>query len=67
MWDIEHEAAAAGGGGRGRVGRRGARRRASSAATRETPGFDERAHLEAVISHGAPPFPILRRIMLGEG
>ncbi len=31
-----------------------------------TPGFDERAHLEAVISHGAPPLPILRRIMLGE-
>jgi uncharacterized protein (DUF885 family) len=32
-----------------------------------TPGFDERAHLEAVISHGAPPIPILRRILLGEG
>jgi uncharacterized protein (DUF885 family) len=29
-----------------------------------TPGFDERAHLEAVISHGAPPIPILRRILL---
>ncbi len=31
-----------------------------------TPGFDPRAHLEAVISHGAPPIPILRRILLGE-
>ena len=30
-----------------------------------TPGFDERAHLEAVIAHGAPPIPILRRILLG--
>ena len=66
MWDIEHEL----------------RRRAAVAAGASadavpeprvvggyprTPGFDERAHLEAVISHGAPPFPILRRIMLGEG
>ncbi len=32
-----------------------------------TPGFDERAHLEAVISHGSPPVPLLRRIILGEG
>ncbi len=32
-----------------------------------TPGFDERDHLEAVIAHGAPPIPILRRILLGEG
>ncbi len=31
-----------------------------------TPGFDERAHLEAVIAHGAPPIPILRRILLDE-
>ena len=30
-----------------------------------TPGFDERAHLEAAIAHGAPPIPILRRIVLG--
>ena len=29
-----------------------------------TPGFDERAHLEAVIAHGAPPIPLLRRILL---
>ena len=33
----------------------------------DTPGFDGRAHLEAVISHGAPPIPILRRILLGDG
>jgi uncharacterized protein (DUF885 family) len=29
-----------------------------------TPGFDERAHLEAVIAHGSPPIPLLRRILL---
>ena len=65
IWDIEHEA----------------RRRAAVAAGASadavpaprvvggyppTPGFDERAHLEAVISHGAPPVPILRRILLDE-
>ncbi len=33
----------------------------------DTPGFQPRAHLEAVISHGAPPIPILRRILLGDG
>jgi uncharacterized protein (DUF885 family) len=32
-----------------------------------TPGFDERAHLEAVISHGEPPIPLLRRMLLGTG
>ena len=31
-----------------------------------TPGFDHRAHLEAVISHGAPPISILRRILLAD-
>jgi uncharacterized protein (DUF885 family) len=30
----------------------------------ETPGFDYRAHLEAVISHGSPPVPLLRRLLL---
>ena len=30
----------------------------------ETPGFDGRAHLEAAIAHGAPPIPIVRRILL---
>jgi hypothetical protein len=32
-----------------------------------TPEFDGRAHLEAVISHGAPPIPILRRILFPDG
>lgn len=32
-----------------------------------TSGFRYRDHLEAVISHGAPPIPLVRRILLGEG
>ena len=32
----------------------------------ETPGFDYREHLEAVLAHGTPPFPALRRILLGD-
>jgi hypothetical protein len=32
-----------------------------------TPGFDHRAHLEAVLAHGSPPIPLLRRILLAEG
>jgi uncharacterized protein (DUF885 family) len=31
----------------------------------DTPGFDYRAHLEDVISHGAPPVSLLRRAVLG--
>jgi hypothetical protein len=31
----------------------------------ETPGFSYRPHLEALISHGAPPTSLLRRILLG--
>lgn len=31
-----------------------------------TPGFDQRAHLEAVISHGTPPIRWCRRLLLGE-
>ncbi len=30
----------------------------------ETPGFDYRAHLESVISHGSPPIRWVRRIIL---
>jgi uncharacterized protein (DUF885 family) len=30
-----------------------------------TPGFDYREHLEAVLAHGTPPIPALRRILLG--
>ncbi|MET1232420.1 MAG: DUF885 domain-containing protein [Candidatus Limnocylindrales bacterium] len=32
----------------------------------ETPGFDRRAHLEAVISHGSPPIHWVRSILLGD-
>ncbi|MFH0751354.1 MAG: DUF885 domain-containing protein [Chloroflexota bacterium] len=32
----------------------------------ETPGFAYREHLEAVLAHGTPPLPALRRILLGE-
>jgi hypothetical protein len=32
----------------------------------ETPGFDYRAHLEAVISHGTPPIKWVRRQMFGD-
>jgi uncharacterized protein (DUF885 family) len=31
----------------------------------ETPGFVYREHLEAVLSHGEPPIPFLRRFVLG--
>ena len=30
----------------------------------ETPGFAYREHLEAVLSHGTPPIPLLRRLLL---
>ncbi len=33
----------------------------------ETPGFVYRRHLEAVLSHSAPPVPLLRRLVLVEG
>ena len=65
MWDIEHEAAAAGRGRRRGVGRRGARRRASSAATRRRRASTSARTSRPSISHGSPPIPILRRIMLG--
>jgi hypothetical protein len=65
MWDIEHErrvrAAIAAGAGADAVP---VPRVVGGYPA--TPGFDERAHLESVISHGAPPFPYLRRILLGE-
>jgi uncharacterized protein (DUF885 family) len=31
----------------------------------ETPGFVYREHLEACLAHGAPPMPLLRRLVLG--
>ena len=51
-------AAGAGAGGRRRAA---ARRRPG-----QTPGFDRRAHLEAVISHGSPPIHWVRSILLGD-
>ncbi|HEX4935313.1 MAG TPA: DUF885 family protein, partial [Gemmatimonadaceae bacterium] len=32
----------------------------------DTPGFRYRDHLESVIRHGAPPIPIVRRILFGD-
>ncbi|MDA8237320.1 MAG: DUF885 domain-containing protein [Chloroflexi bacterium] len=32
----------------------------------ETPGFAYREHLDAVLAHGTPPIPALRRILLGD-
>jgi Bacterial protein of unknown function (DUF885) len=65
MWDLEHEA---------RVQAAKAVGTTADAVPRPrvvggypaTPGFDGRAHLESVISHGAPPIPVLRRILLAE-
>jgi len=31
----------------------------------DTPGFQYRPHLEDLISHGAPPTSLLRRLVLG--
>jgi hypothetical protein len=31
----------------------------------ETPGFTYREHLETCLAHGAPPMPLLRRLVLG--
>ena len=65
MWDLEVEA------------RRRAAERSGDAANvvpdqrvvgglGETPGFDYRAHLESVISHGTPPIKWVRRAVFGE-
>jgi uncharacterized protein (DUF885 family) len=32
----------------------------------DTPGFDHRAHLEACISHGSPPTPLLAKLLAAE-
>jgi uncharacterized protein (DUF885 family) len=32
----------------------------------ETPGFGYREHLEACLSHGTPPMPLIRRLLLGD-
>ena len=68
MWNLERER-------RRRAGRRlgrsaGSRRRAraarSSAASARRPGFTYKEHLEAVIAHGSPPIPLIRKILLAE-
>ena len=63
MWDIELEArrrAALGAGS----DRTAIEPRRLPGGFGETPGFQYRPHLEAVIGHGAPPTSLLRRILL---
>jgi uncharacterized protein (DUF885 family) len=65
MWDLEEEVrrrAALGAGAR--VDAVPAQRVAGGLGS--TPGFDQRAHLEAVIAHGTPAIKWCRRILLGE-
>jgi uncharacterized protein (DUF885 family) len=65
FWDLEDEARRRGAEASG-AGRDSVPVPALVGGYPPTPGFDERAHLEAVISHGEPPIPILRRIVLRE-
>jgi uncharacterized protein (DUF885 family) len=64
LWDLElavrRRLAVAAGAGEGAVP---AQRIAGGLG--ETPGFDYRAHLESVISHGSPPIKWVSRILLG--
>ena len=66
FWDIEHEvrrrAAAASGDPRGPEAVPGPH---VVGGYSETPGFTYRPHLENLISHGAPPTSLLRRVILG--
>jgi uncharacterized protein (DUF885 family) len=65
MWDLEVEgrrrAASKSGGGDDSVPEQHI-----AGGMSETPGFDYRAHLEAVISHGTPPIKWVRRAMFGD-
>jgi uncharacterized protein (DUF885 family) len=66
MWELEvavrrRLAAAAAGTGAAAVAQR-----ALPGGLGQTPGFAYRRHLEAVMSHGAPPVPLLRRLVLDE-
>jgi uncharacterized protein (DUF885 family) len=67
MWDLEEECrrrlAAASGDPRGEAAVPPAR---VVGGFGETPGFTYREHLEAVLAHGTPPIPALRRILLGD-
>ncbi len=64
FWDLE--TGRAGAGRRRTAGRARACPSRASWVTSARPGFDQRAHLEAVISHGAPPIKWVRRLVLGE-
>jgi hypothetical protein len=63
MWDLEVEvrrrAAVAAGAGADAVPPQ-----AIAGGLGDTPGFDQRAHLESVIAHGTPPIKWLGRILL---
>jgi uncharacterized protein (DUF885 family) len=65
FWDIEREArrraADASGAARGAAAVPGPR---IVGGLDPTPGFDYRAHLEEVLSHGSPPTSLLRRLVL---
>jgi uncharacterized protein (DUF885 family) len=65
MWDLEVEvrrrAAVAAGAGPDAVPQQRV-----AGGLGDTPGFDRRAHLEAVISHGTPPIKWCRRMLLDE-
>ncbi len=67
MWELEvavrrRLAEAAGGAGAARA----VEARPLPGGLGETPGFVYRRHLEAVLSHGALPIPLLRRLVLDE-
>jgi uncharacterized protein (DUF885 family) len=65
LWDLEREAreraAVSAGAGRDVIPER-----SLPGGYGETPGFDDRTHLERVISFGAPPLPVLRRLVFGD-
>lgn len=61
MWDIELEAR------RRAAGRLVEMPRDLPGGFGDTPGFAYRGHLESVISHGAPPTYLLKRILFGPG
>ena len=67
FWDIEHERrrrlAEASGDPRGTAAVGEAR---VVGGFGDTPGFRYRDHLEALISHGEPSTPLLRRLVLGD-
>jgi uncharacterized protein (DUF885 family) len=67
MWELEvavrrRLAEAVGGAGAGAA----VVERALPGGLGETPGFGYRRHLEAVMSHSAPPVPLLRRLVLDD-